>query len=333
MKWIRGDELLLEVAEVSNPIEWGNTLRSAIDDIRADIQPEDTLEFSGKIVADFGKDYIFHLPACNYKGKKRQEFITRVTIDGSEAKPGASTGFILPNKASFYNFKFTGNCHNVYEDGGMIGWNTGMDAEVSFDYCVLNGRYNNDWLFYDWSQGTKKMSFTNSTFYFARQGIALNNSGGAQYDLTVDNCKFYGNANYSQSYGESSRNNEVSGGVLAGVVMRSGTANISNCQFWMQGLNAVYGGGTGFSAPRMACVTDHYYSSSSSHLKINLKNMRVHKLVPGVATVVNDVDVRWGTYTLDNSELISAAQAKMQQILVDARGGSGPAGQFLVWEG
>lgn len=267
---------------------------------------------------DFGKDYVTQLPVCNYKGDATTEWIGRCTIDNTATKPYSSPSFLLGSYAKFVDFKFTGNCWNKQEDGGLIGWGPdGQAGDVYFENCSIDGREGMDWLIYSWASNfPRTITISNCTIKYCRIAVAFAGSGNSANQIaTITNSKFYGDANGSQSYGATSLENPVTGGVLTGVLNRAGSTTIENSRFEAVGLLEQYDNRptVGWGCPRVASIFTNQYYSGSGQTSTVIKNC-TSKVTPNIAAVWNDVDVRSpGVVTVFNDPIGSAEDGSIKQ--------------------
>jgi hypothetical protein len=266
----------------------GSFLRKLIE---SKVQAGDTVRLKGYFI--LGEKYPLQLPnitLCGF-GSYATTVHTACRIDKTDYKPLGTPGILLATNNRFEDIELIGECHDPNEDGGLVGWNTPGKAFVEFLRCRLNGKNRNDWLIYSWIQGPKTLIFTQCDLFFARQGIAMCGSSDITHDVTVNDCRFYGDANGSKSMGASSLNDIDKGGVLAGIVLRGGSLTVNGAEFWLVGLTAPYDPTGKWGCPRMAAITDHYYTPGRIDSKFVLKNIRFHA-TPNTTTVVEVFDIR-----------------------------------------
>lgn len=234
-----------------------------------------------------------------------------------DLKPGSPAIVLGEGKIKIHDITLTNDCYNAEEDGALIGWPSPANAEVAFERVTFNCH---DWGIYDWQSYRKKViTFEDCEIRHARMGLCLM-AGWGEYHVSMKRVHFYGDANLSKSYGASSGRDPVTGGLLGNVVRGHGTWLLEDCTAEMVGLREPYNSAWG--CPRIAPFTNHYNTTSNPALKVTIKNSRVLSIDPGIATVVNDLDFRYGVVpVVDNSELIAAA-----------RGGTGEDGEFRAWE-
>jgi hypothetical protein len=157
----------------------------------------------------------------------------------------------------------------------------------------------------------------------------------------------------SHSYGASSSANPDTG-ALCPIVIRSGSAVIQDCEFWLTGWKSAdgspYSGNGKFGINRVVGVVTDQYSSkvgAGTEPVITIRDSFVRQFVGNGAAVQADVDLRFGKYTWDNSASIAKATADVQALrdqalkltaqasaaLAAAQGGSGDGGAVRVWKG
>ncbi len=300
------------------------------------IRQTDTLRATG--MADFGTDYHVKLPECNYVGPARwltHCMIDATTVDGVQTKPSGTPGICLGRYAHFENFSFGGDCWNREEDGGLLGWSGAddYDAEVTFVNCDIDASQGMDWgACYSWENASRKLTIQGGTLRFCRFGVAMAASGAAaQQTVILDGVRLLGDANGSTSYGESSGGDVNSGGVLTAVLNRSGSTTMRDCTVEAIGLTKPYNSKWG--CPRIAALCTNQYYSGAGATSFTVERCKVN-ITPGISQAVYDIDVR-GSGKLSvvyNDEQIQAAESAGAKLVAEARGGSGPDGNFKVWK-
>ena len=302
LTWKRDGVKVTDFFSTANTPEANATrIREVVTLIGADLDKRDTLVCRG--VADFGKQYVLTMPNCYYVGEGA-EWLHHMTIDAEPTKPYSTPGFVLGTFQHFKNMKFGGDCWNVEEDGGLLGWGVPLDntdpkwvgvsgpGDVTFESCVIDASKGMDWAIYSWSSQYKRtITLTNCVLKYCRFGVSFAGSGDAANQITVvSGCQCYGDANGSHSYGETSNNNPETGGALSAVLMRGGYATIQNSRFEAIGLTAEYSAPK-WGCPRLASIcTNQYYSAPGSTFFI-LDNC-TSKITPNIAYVWNDIDIR-----------------------------------------
>jgi len=314
ISWVRDGKTLLDSPKSTNSADRAAVIRSTLGGIGTKVIETDTLIARGE--ADFGKDYVLSLPAACWISEGAV-WTTRCKIDATAmTKPKGTPGFVLvKGKYSFKGFTFIGRCYDGNEDGGLIGFGEPQsDADVTFQDCTLDGSQGNDWLFYNWSAGHRTVRFRNCTLQYARMGLTgLDSSGSYRVAIEAENCKFLGTADGSKSFGESSGSDVNRGGVLAGVLMRGGKATIRNSFFSSAGLTTEYEPTGKFGCPRIAAITDQYYSDGQPCQF--LVDGCTFTVVPGTAKAIYDVEAR---------------RSKASFLPAD---GSNPDGTYRVYQG
>lgn len=291
ISWVR-DGKATDSATSTTSNDRANCIRAFIGENYFKVLESDTFVVRGE--ADFGKDYPLALPAARYEMAPGACWTTRVKIDQTPNKPSGTTGFVLDKgKYKFKNFWAIGRCFDANEDSGIFCWNTSVDSEVTFEGGYLDGSFNCDWgPVYNWSGGAKSVRMIGVKASSTRTLLSLASSGGLSQTFYVDNCDFTVNANGSKSIGESSSSNPDTGGVIAAILCRGGQGDIKNSRVKIVGLSAPYE--TKYGPTRIGGIlTDRYYSASQAG-KFVVENVTV-EIVPGISTVVNDIDVRFGT--------------------------------------
>jgi len=279
----------------------GARLRTIFESIIGSVQEADIITLRGD--CDFGDDnatygglYATTFPACNYVGIGCT-LRHNIQIDGIAlvSKPSGTTGFILSDGTTTFT-NMTLKCERMHgtarEDQGIICWNASGNGTVTFTNCILDAGYNGDWLFYNWTSGTRTVTANGCTFYYCRYAIAMVQGNGDQH-VVINDCRFYGDGNNGNSMGESSA--PGSDASLSAVLMRNGTANISNSTFDAIGLTAEYDTTPPtHGVPRIATIiTDRYYTTSGT-VDVTITNCRT-SATANLCPVVNDVDLRGGT--------------------------------------
>jgi hypothetical protein len=282
------------------------------------VQEADIITLRGD--CDFGDDnatygglYTTTFPACNYVGigctLRHNIQIDACTVDEIETKPSGTTGFILSaGNTTFTNI--TLKCERFYredlqpeglqEDMGIICWNQSVTATATFTNCVLDAGYNGDWLFYNWTSGTKTVTFDNCRVYYCRYAIAMVQSGGSQTVVIRNGCEFYGDGNNGNSMGESSA--AGSDASLSAVLSRGGTVTVSDSTFDAIGLTAEYDEtDPTHGVPRIATIVTDRYFTASGVVNVTITNCTT-SATANLCPIVNDVDLRGnggyvGTYT------------------------------------
>ena len=284
-------------------------IRDVVNLIGTQLTKDDTLTCRG--VADFGKDYVFTLPNCKYVGADGQQWLHHMTIDATATKPYSTPGFVLGTYQHFDGMRFGGDCWNVEEDGGLLGWGVPLDntdpkwvgvsgpGDVVFENCEVDASQGMDWAIYSWSSQYKRtITLKNCVLKYCRFGVSFAGSGDQANQTTlVENCKCYGDANGSHSYGETSNNNPETGGALSAVLMRGGTATITDSHFEAIGLTEEYDkrypscSGKGWGCPRLASVCTNQYYSAAGHTTFAITDC-TSAITPNIACVWNDIDIR-----------------------------------------
>jgi hypothetical protein len=280
----------------------GARLRTIFESIIGSVQEADIITLRGD--CDFGDDdatygglYITTFPACNYVGIGCT-LRHNIQIDAIAAvsKPLGTTGFVL----SAGTTTFTGltlKCElmkiGAQEDQGIICWNADVTGTVTFTNCTLDAGYNGDWLFYNWTAGTKSVTLDNCRVYYCRYAIAMVQSGGSQTVVIRNGCQFYGDGNNGNSMGESSA--AGSDASLSAVLSRGGSVTVSDSTFDAIGLTAEYDEtDPTHGVPRIATiVTDRYYTTSGT-VNVTITNCTT-SATANLCPVVNDVDLRGGS--------------------------------------
>lgn len=304
----------------STPEAAGDMLRKVTDVLRPSILPTDEIRLSGFF--KLGQTYAFLFPACTISGNGPGATVlhTACKIDSTgvlpnETKPSGTPGFIVGSgTTTIQDLTLVNQCFDPNEDGGLLGNNNASNLTLNVRRCVLDGRKNCDWVLYSWSGGTKTITVEDCDLYFARQGVSMCGSGDNAHVVTVRRCRFFGDANGSTSFGESSASDPVTGGVLAGIVLRGGTLTADDNEFWLTGLAKPYTDSPRWGCPRLACVTDQYWKAGRPDSKFVLNRNIVRSVTPGITQVVNDFDVR-----------------AVKPVIVGV--GSNPDGTYKVYQG
>ncbi len=253
-------------------------------------------------------------------------------IDGNVSK-AAGPSILLPDHGDIRVTAIALECvpANVNEDGALAGWSGGMTGKslVTFVDCDLVGH---DWgVIYDWSSGADRtIDFVGCEMRGARMVVALmSGSTRTRYMLRLANCNLSVDGTRSISVGASSHADPATGGVYAPICIRSGECVATDCTFSCQGWPADKPYPWAKHGPvRMATIaTDHYFSDSSKTTRFRGTNCRVMRCEPGIATIVHDLDFRFGKAEIDNTHLLEAAGHAVHQ----ARGGTGKAGEIRQW--
>ncbi len=247
---------------------------------------------------------------------------------------------------------------NNHEDGALTGWagsQNGTATVVCEDLVVKS----HDWGFiYDWSlRVNRTVTLRRVKGVAARSFINLMHSAST-YTLVMEDCDIGVDGNLSQSYGESSNGDPVTGGVMTPIIQRAGTGKVTNCTFWVRGMTPPAGFPAKWTPTRIATVaTDQYFSKGSPATNLTFTNCQVASVDPGPAvSVIFDLDMRYGKATWNVEERTKPAEAKMlaaeaevaaaekltsdaqavltvaAEELAKARGGTGPGGELRVWK-
>jgi hypothetical protein len=316
-------------------LQAGREARLQLDLWRPYIKSSDTIACTGTV--DFGSTHTLDLPECNYLGPATWLTHCKIdftVVDGVRTKESSTCGFSIGRYARFENFYFGGDCWDVHEDGGLIGFSPTLEGEGAafFVNCDIDASHGMDWGIYSWKNALRTVNIYGGTLRFCRFGVALAASGGgARQSVFLDGVRLFGDANGSKSIGESSGGNVETGGVLTAVLNRAGATTIRDCVGDFVGLKEPYNSKWG--CPRIAALATNNYYSSSGATSFVLERNRVN-ITPGISQAWYDADVR-GSGKLSivyNDEAIAKAKSEGAQLVVDARGGSGPGGNFKVWE-
>ncbi len=331
-----GQNICPPFALSADPVEAGQEIRQVFDLVR-DKRP-DTVIAAG--TADFGHTHTVDLPNARYVSdpKNPARWLTHckidfTVVDGVRTKESSTCGFSVREFARFENFHLGGDCWDVNEDGGLIGFHpehTGPGV-LQFKGCDIDGSHA-DWCIYGWRNAPRTVTIEGGTLRFCRFGVALAASGaGAQQTVILDGVRLLGDANGSKSIGESSGGNVESGGVLTAVLNRLGTTTLRDCRGDFVGLKEPYNSKWG--CPRIAALATNNYYSSSGATSFVLERNRVN-IVPGISQAWYDADVR-GSGKLSivyNDQAIQAAESAGAKLVAEARGGSGENGELKVWK-
>lgn len=223
----------------------------------------------------------------------------------------AGGAFILPGEGDIVvkNIRLEVVPENVDEDGALCSWEAGTNGPCSaqFTDCELIGH---DWgVLYDWGlYVNRSVTYTNCEMFGTRSVVSLMHSN-ATYQLNCQGCKFTVDGSKSRSLGATSDDHADNGGVYTPVIIRCGDGHLEDCEFsvtgWPTGTPYPW---TSYGPVRMATMaTDHFFSSSSTSTELEIVDCRVTHFDPGIATVVNDIDFRFGTATVNNDEAIARA--------------------------
>lgn len=181
---------------------------------------------------------------------------------------------------------------NKRQDGALIGFAAPGVPSATLRSVCLKGQ---DWTFYHWSAAGvgSRLLVEDSKVYFARQGFSQCGNNGNQSHWIVRRTKFFGDASGSISEGATSKNDPDKGGGLFAIVFRAGLLEVEDCDFVkLTGLPAPYHKAWG--CPRIAAITDHYYSQGNTRTRIVHRGLRFGEVDSGTASVVNLFDVRHG---------------------------------------
>lgn len=296
ISWSRDGKTLAESATSTNSNDRQNAIRAFIGENYFKVLETDDLTIRGE--ADFGKDYVLPLPAARYKMLPGGCWWTRCRIDATATatKPLGTTGFVLgKGKYLFKSFYVVGRNADPNEDSGTFCHNSVCDSDVTFEDCTFDGSVNCDWgAYYNWTGGRKSVTFRRCKGSATRHFLSLPSSGGLTQTFLVEDCDITIDANGSRSFGATSRNHPVMGSVLTAVLCRGGQGTIKNSRIKVVGLKTPYVQAD-YGCPRIAAIfTDQFDSTASPGGKVTVDNVSV-EVSPGVATVVNDVDVRYGS--------------------------------------
>lgn len=293
----------------------GEKTRVVLDELRQEIKSiDDVLVVSGQ--ADFGASRTLLLPECTIRhGRWRthckidrtaSEVFHKVsdTPETWESRPGATKlsatcGFSIGRFARFENFFLGGDCWDVNEDGGLIGFVGNAEAVVEFDGCHLDASQGMDWGLYAWNSGARRtIRMCDTTFDYCAIGIAAAASGGRGQMVVVDGCLFRGDANGTRSIGASRDMGPDPNkwGVLTAVLCRMGDVQLRDSHFAARGLKQ--DDQQGFGCPRIAAAgTNHYYDTSGpTAWKVERCSSSI---IPGTARESCDIDLRGERYTYD----------------------------------
>lgn len=286
----------------ATPEAAGDMLRKVTDVLRPSILPTDEIRLSGSF--KLGQTYAFLFPSCTISGNGPGATVlhTACKIDGTglppnETKPVGTPGFIVgAGTTTIQDLTLVNECYDKNDDGGLLGNNIASNLTLNVRRCVLDGRKNCDWVLYSWSGGTKTIAVEDCDLYFARQGIALCGTGSATaHKATVRRNRFFGDANGSTSFGDSS--NAKPGeewGVLSGIVLRAGSLLAEDNEFWLTGLSKPYDlrEKPEWGCTRMACITDEYWKPGRSDGGANLRHNITRQMTPGISKQFYDYDFR-----------------------------------------
>ncbi len=314
IKWYRGGQLYATFEGGLEPVTNGVMAREVMGLIAQKSKPADEVKLIGSF--NFGKSFPLLFPPCTISGygPNLTELVTNCKIDKTGVtKPSGTPGFLVgPGATTFRDLTLTNECYDPNEDGGCLGNNIDGPLTLTVDHCVLNGAKGCDWLLYSWSGGTKTINVTDTELYFARQGIAMCGSGDNAHVVTVTRCRFFGDANGSTTFGESSGSDPNNGGLLGGIVLRGGTLAAYDNQFWLTGLAKPYTDSPNYGCPRLAAITDQYWKPGRADSKFTLARNVTRNLTPGNASQFYDIDIRSAPYSVIGN-------------------GSGVSGEYLKW--
>ncbi len=321
LTWQRDGKTMADFATSANDTDRAAVVRAAIDLIRPKLLPTDTLIARDR--ADFGSRFPLYMPSCILKNGGNANWFTSVKIDKTADKPQGTPGFVCPTpgRIEFQGMKFSGTCIDPNEDGGLIGWDETIGgAEVVATDCEFDGSNGIDWVFYCWSAGSpgvigtpatidkpavamvppqpKTATFKRCTIRHARKGICGEGSGSVSQAITVEDCQFFGDANGSKTFGESSGPDKDNGGILAAIEIRGGSLVVRNCTFNLVGLAKPYtppAAASQYGCLRMAAVNDSFYSPGQANIPILLDRLTVTMLPTRYTPIAKPVDVRFST--------------------------------------
>lgn len=327
--WTRGDRTLAVFPTPGSAEAAGEVIRVALDVIHTYVRIDDVLRCDGE--ADFGYEHALYLPECCYAGG---QWLTRCKVDaqtvgGVVTKPGATPGFVVGAYASFDEFAISGDCVNKGEDGGLIGWsgNGRQDGVLEFNRCVVDASRGMDWAVYAGSNSKRTIRFLDSEMRYCRQGISAYASGAiAHQTVEVSGSKFIGDASGSTSFGETSRNDVDTGGVLAAIVNRSGNTWVRDSAFTAKGLKQEYDTRKlppdrerdRWTVPRIACIGTNRYFGNAGTTTWTIEGNVTSTIDPGTAKEWYDLDLRGTAGTSGLS-------------IVPQRVGSAEDGSFKRW--
>lgn len=312
-----------------DPETAGGEIRTFLSTNEGDILSTDTILMSG--TADFGDTFTLLLPPAIYRGSTAAEgydparWLTHTIIDGivgggdpediiNQAdwdKKSSTAGFTFTSYVRFENFYLGGNCSNIYEDGGLLGWNrdyTGAGI-AEFHNCEIDASEGMDWAIYSWENNatTRRVVITDSIIRFCRFGVALGGYGSCWQSAELTRVSGIGDANGSRSQGDSSGPGDPPddvGGVLTMVYNRGSSASsgdgpyikMTDCTSTCTGLDELYDNGA-WGCPRIAalCTNAYDFGLSGGTYKTNHTTLLIrcnYSITPGVSEEVYDIDIR-----------------------------------------
>lgn len=332
------------------------------------IQQGDVILVGG--TADFGPDLALVLPSCTYRGiaGRTARWLTRCKIDAKiinsvEVKPSSTGGFDCGSFTRFENFYLGGECFDTEEDGGLISYektNTGH-CVLEFDNCEIDASRGFDWGIYSWVPYARTLTMTDCVFRYCRIGVAFAVNTGPNSTANLTRVAFYGDANKSKSFAETSQladdincvGIENCGGLMTPALNRDGTINMTDCSSEIIGERERYNSAWG--VPRIAGLcTNNYATAQATGCVANITRCSVD-YTPGLESMYNDIDMRnspvvnitydetavaqaqaladkWLLAAQDHgAEAISQAVALGNKWVAHARGGSASDGTFSQW--
>lgn len=231
--------------------------------------------------------------------KSRLIFTAQHDRIGPEDKPEKMAGpaLLLPNSGSIRiaGLYLENTPENVHEDGALAGWPgawTGT-SEATFEDCEVKSH---DWgLIYDWSlRSNRTVNLRRLKGVAARSFVNLMHAAST-YTLAMEDCEIAIDGNLSQSYGESSAADPVTGGVQTPIILRAGTGKATGCTFSVKGMTPPPKFPEKWVPTRIVAVaTDQYYSKGAQTTQFTAKNCKVLSIEPGAAKVLKVDDFRWG---------------------------------------
>ncbi len=332
--------------------DWSRTIHDAAfadleRAIEHDGQPGDRLHIVGEFTG--GKLDMLNLNKIaggelTGDGKRSSRLIFKAQHDriGPVEKPEKIGGpaLLFPDSGSIRlaGLYLENTPENIHEDGALGGWTnlTGDalfvpgKALVTIEDCEVKAH---DWgLVYDWQLRSDRTVILRRVNGVAARGFVCLMHSASRYNLAMEDCHIVIDGNLSVSHGATSEADPVSGGVLSPIILRAGTGTAKNCTFWVKGMTPPAGHPSKWVPSRIASIaTDHFNSKSSPAVRFTVSEFKVRCVEPGAATVISDLDFRFGVATSDNTEREDAAKQAGEKLVAEARGGSGPDGSVKVW--
>lgn len=261
----------------------------------------------------------------------------RIGPEENPVKPGGpAIWFPSTGSIAVRNLYLENSPEEVVEDGALTGWPGARSGDCAVLLENLNVKAHDWGLVYCWSLRPKHKIVGRNIRGVGARGFICLMSGSGGYQLDLEDCDLGIDGNLSVSYGASSHENPVTGGVLSPIMLRAGTGTAKNCTFWVRGMTPPADHPSKWVPTRIVSVaTDQYYSKGATNTRFATENCFVKCVEPGPAVTASyDLDFRWTTErpSWNNQAAEDLARSEAEALLAAARGGTGPHGQVRYYE-